>query len=96
MNMIVRVFLSDSLDGRAKISAPFVGGSFLHLAKKEEADDGGSEVDAEVFELSSFCVDGIVVGLDLALEVEVGVEDLEGFGERVVIGGTVGTLVYGF
>ena len=93
--MIVWVFLAECLDGGAKISAPFVGGCFFHLAEKEESDDGGPEVDAEVFELSGFGIDGVVVGLDLALEVEGCVENLECLGESVVIGGVVGALADG-
>jgi hypothetical protein len=96
MHMVVMVLLTDGLDGWAKVSAPFVRRCLFHLAKKEETEDGGADGDAEVLELPCLCVEGIVVGLYFGLEVEGSLEDLEGFGESVVVGGSIGALSDGF
>ena len=49
-----------------------------------------------MLELPCFSVEGIVVGLDFRLEVEISSEDLEGFGEGVFVGRPIGALADGF
>lgn len=96
MDVDVRIFLPDELDGWAKIPSPFVGGHSFNLAKKEEAAEGWVDDKAKVFSLSCFCVEKIVVDLDFSLEVEGKVENGEGLGMHFVCRGTIRALTDGF
>ena len=95
MSMVVGVFLAYCLDGRAKIAPPFVSRCFFNLTEKQEATEWRIDDDAKVIQLSSLCIEGIVVLLDLGLEVELVVENLEGLGVRIIHCGVVHSLADG-